>query len=77
MATYRILHRNGIFKGHPGSIVIAEPGPLMTAAVRSGILTRTDIALDIQPVPPVEAPVDVPDEDQEPKPRKRRKATDE
>lgn len=40
MATYRINQKNSIFKGFRGEIVIAEPGPLLDAAVRSGILSR-------------------------------------
>jgi hypothetical protein len=43
MAIYRILRKNALFKGHPGDEVVAEPGPLMDAAVRSNIVTRIDV----------------------------------
>jgi len=43
MATYRILRKNSIFKGFPGDEIIADPGALMDASVRSGIVQRIDV----------------------------------
>lgn len=43
MATYKILRKNGIFKGFAGDEIITEPGPLLDAAVRSGIVQRVDV----------------------------------
>jgi len=40
MALYRINQRNSFFKGSPGDLVEAEPGPFMDAAVISTILSR-------------------------------------
>lgn len=40
MAIYRINTSNAVFRGAVGDLVIAEPGPFMDAAVRSGVITR-------------------------------------
>lgn len=44
MAIYRILKKNGLFKGFPGEEVQAEPGPMMDAFVRGGMIQRIDVA---------------------------------
>jgi len=43
MATYRILRKNSIFKGFAGDEIVTEPGALLDAAVRSGIVQRIDV----------------------------------
>jgi hypothetical protein len=44
MAIYRILRKNGMFRGFPGEEISFEPGALVDAAVRAGMLQRIDMA---------------------------------
>lgn len=43
MAVYRIIRRNSVYKGAPGDEIVAVPGRLLNAAVRAGLITRTDV----------------------------------
>lgn len=70
MAVYRIIRRNSVYKGAPGDEIVAVPGRLLNAAVRAGLITRTDI--EEAATPAEELSEETGEEEPEPsKPKKR------
>lgn len=69
MAVYRIIRRNSVYKGAPGDEIVAVPGRLLNAAVRAGLITRTDVE---ETAPAEPADKEETGEDPEPSKPKRR-----
>jgi hypothetical protein len=42
MAEYKIVQPGSIFSGARGDIIVTEPGQLVDAAVKAGLITRID-----------------------------------